>query len=59
MNKLTILLLILLLGACQNKTQLYNLRDNKQIGIDFSNDLAFDNDFNVYKYRNFNGEELL
>ena len=53
MNKLTILLLILLLGACQNKTQLYNLRDNKQIGIDFSNDLAFDNDFNVYKYRNF------
>lgn len=32
---------------------LFELKDNEAIGIDFSNDLSYTNDFNVYKYRNF------
>ena len=32
---------------------LFDLKDNTTIGIEFSNDLSYTNDFNVYKYRNF------
>ena len=32
---------------------LFELKDNNQIGIEFSNDLAYSDEFNVYKYRNF------
>ena len=40
--------------ACQAEQQtLFELLDNEQIGMSFSNDLSFTNDFNVYKYRNF------
>ena len=31
----------------------FELLDKSITGIDFSNDLSYDNDFNVYKYRNF------
>ena len=47
--------------ACQNERSadskpdgpLFSLKDNAAIGIDFSNDLSYTKDFNVYKYRNF------
>ena len=32
---------------------LFELKDNHKIGIEFSNDLAYSDEFNVYKYRNF------
>ncbi len=56
-----ILLLSLSLVACndnsntpeQNTNELFELRDNAAIGIEFSNDLTYNSDFNVYKYRNF------
>lgn len=52
---------LLSLLACQNERSadskpegpLFNLKDNTAIGIDFSNDLSYTKDFNVYKYRNF------
>lgn len=31
----------------------FSLLDNHKLGIEFSNDLTYTNDFNVYKYRNF------
>lgn len=44
----------ILFVACQAEQQtLFELLDNEQIGMSFSNDLSFTNDFNVYKYRNF------
>ena len=43
----------LFLISCQNNENLFELKDNNKIGISFSNHLGFDNDFNVYKYRNF------
>ncbi|MCK5443832.1 MAG: VCBS repeat-containing protein, partial [Maribacter sp.] len=33
--------------------KIFELLDESKTGIDFSNDLGFDNDFNVYKYRNY------
>ena len=42
-----------ILTSCQKNKNLFELKDNSKIGISFSNDLGFDNDFNVYKYRNF------
>ena len=40
--------------ACQAEQEtLFELLDNEQIGMSFSNDLSFTNDFNVYKYRNY------
>ncbi len=54
----TILLVavLLIMGSCGtevNEGPLFKLLDNKAIGIEFSNDLKYDKDFNVYKYRNF------
>ena len=40
-------------GSDSNEGPLFQLLDNKAIGIDFSNELKYDKDFNVYKYRNF------
>ena len=34
------------------KDPLFTLMDSSQTGIAFRNDLAFDKDFNIYKYRN-------
>ena len=31
----------------------FELKQNNLIGIDFTNNLKFSDDFNVYKYRNF------
>ena len=56
------IILLALLGsmfACTNDSlpvlegDLFELKDNEAIGIEFSNDLNYTQDFNVYKYRNF------
>ncbi len=56
-QKIIITLTVLLLMGCQSDNKqtdlLFNLLDESETGIDFSNNLQFDNDFNVYKYRNF------
>ena len=36
-----------------DKPKLFELQNLDSIGINFSNDLTFSNDFNVYKYRNY------
>lgn len=52
-----ILLSLLLDIQCNKKTEdsstLFELLDNKKIGIDFENKLTDTPEFNVYKYRNF------
>jgi enediyne biosynthesis protein E4 len=65
MNKIFIyvgLLFVISIGCKKDKPvqdnsvtgdDLFTLKDNKSIGIDFSNMLKYDKDFNVYKYRNF------
>ena len=53
MTNVRFIFLFLFLTSCQKNKNLFELKDNSKIGISFSNDLAFDNDFNVYKYRNF------
>lgn len=57
--------------ACQPQPEtLFRLVPAKESGIDFSNDLSYDQDFNIFKYRNFyngggvaladfNGDDLL
>jgi len=35
------------------QTKVFDLMDASQTGIDFANNLDYDNDFNVYRYRNF------
>lgn len=56
-SKLTIVLLLLFIVSCKKEeklaTKTFELLDESITGIDFSNDLTYDNDFNVYKYRNF------
>ncbi len=37
----------------EKKHQLFELLPAKETGMDFSNDLTYNNDFNVYKYRNY------
>ena len=50
-------LIILFLASCQNEIPTRQKRFKKltptETGIDFRNDLAFDNEFNIYTYRNF------
>ena len=53
MTNVRFIFLFLFLTSCQKNKNLFELKDNSKIGISFSNDLGFDNDFNVYKYRNF------
>ena len=51
--KIKIFLFVVLLSACSKKSDLHILMSNEETGLNFSNDLKFDDDFNVYKYRNF------
>ena len=53
MTNVRFIFLFLFLISCQENENLFELKENSKIGISFSNDLGFDNDFNVYKYRNF------
>lgn len=52
-----LLLIVMILVSCSEETltngQGFSKLSNKQSGIDFSNDLRFEDDFNIYKYRNF------
>lgn len=49
-----ILGLFFLLSCNTNQAPtLFQLQDLKSVGMEFSNDLTFSNDFNVYKYRNY------
>ena len=50
-NQFLIFILIVLIISCDSKT--FELKQNNLIGIDFTNNLKFSDDFNVYKYRNF------
>ncbi|HMQ48745.1 MAG TPA: VCBS repeat-containing protein [Saprospiraceae bacterium] len=62
-KRIALYLLLFALFGCKNSpspdaastpgSELFELKDNKAIGIDFSNDLTYTQDFNVYKYRNF------
>ena len=53
-NSIKIIVAVLLLNSCTSSEEtLFSLKNNKEIGIDFSNDLEFSNEFNVYTYRNF------
>jgi len=50
------LLSLLLICSCQeneSKPPLFQLLDNEDLGIDFINQLKYDRDFNVYRYRNY------
>jgi len=53
------LIVVLTLCACATDTPTeeialkFELKDNAQTGLVFSNELSYDKDFNVYKYRNF------
>lgn len=56
MKKLTFkyLLLTLIVSSCgKNEEKLFRLIDAAQSNIEFSNDLVFDKDFNIFKYRNY------
>ena len=56
-SKLTLILLLVTMASCKKEhkpnEKTFELLDKSITGIDFSNDLTYDNDFNVYKYRNF------
>tara|TARA_B110000003_G_scaffold267561_1_gene295942 strand:+ start:1685 stop:4966 length:3282 start_codon:yes stop_codon:yes gene_type:complete len=45
--------LILLTYSCNKSNTLFELKNNQNIGVNFSNNLEFSEDFNVYLYRNF------
>ncbi|MCC7245513.1 MAG: CRTAC1 family protein [Saprospiraceae bacterium] len=58
------LAVLAMLGACQNnqkntsadqsgQTPLFTLLPGSETGVTFRNDLHYDRDFNIYKYRNF------
>ena len=52
----TLYIVGLLLFSCAKKTEsnvLFEMMDANRTGISFRNDLTYDHDFNVYKYRNF------
>ncbi|MFK7812049.1 MAG: VCBS repeat-containing protein, partial [Maribacter sp.] len=53
-------LLVMVLTSCKQEKQedpvpqkIFELLDATETGISFSNDLDYDNEFNVYRYRNF------
>ncbi len=49
-NILSLVLILGLIGSCTpHQDTLFQLKHPVQIGMPFSNDLSFDNDFNVYK----------
>ena len=52
--KFQFLLLALVVSSCGKKEdKLFRLIDSAQSNIEFSNDLVFDKDFNIFKYRNY------
>ena len=57
MKKIVLYILVLVFAtSCSEEkleSPLFTLKDNHSIGLDFSNDLSYTNDFNVYKYRNY------
>ena len=56
MNKYWSFVLLIFLFSCQEqvkKSPLFQLLNNEEIGIDFINQLEYDREFNVYKYRNY------
>ena len=40
-------------GSSASQTKLFTLLPASETGIDFRNDLVYDRDFNIYRYRNF------
>ena len=54
-NKIYFFLFLILISACSKieEQKLFKLLDPQESGINFENNLPFDEDFNVYKYRNF------
>jgi hypothetical protein len=50
-NQFLVFVLGILIISCDSK--IFELKDNNLIGVNFSNNLKFNDDFNVYKYRNF------
>ena len=44
---------LVFLFSCENSNPLFELKNNEEIGVTFSNNLKFDQNFNVYLYRNF------
>ncbi len=58
-KRIVILVALSVLLACNDTGEppaegdLFELKDNQAIGIEFSNSLTYSSDFNVYKYRNF------
>ena len=55
-NKFPFLLLglgLLFIGCTPTEKSLFEQMNPNKIGIDFSNDLTYTDDFNVYQYRNF------
>ena len=51
---LTMLSLVMVVSSCKEKTNtLFEIQDNRSIGMAFENTLEFSNEFNVYTYRNF------
>ena len=56
-QKIFFFLTLIILIGCQSENKqidsVFRLLEESETGIDFSNSLEFNNDFNVYKYRNF------
>lgn len=53
MKKLGALLIFITLLSCNQKNTLFKTMPASHTNIDFENTLAYTNDFNIYKYRNF------
>ena len=56
-NRFFTILILIVITSCREEvkqvSEIFKLLDESKTGIDFSNNLTYDNDFNVYKYRNF------
>jgi len=56
-SRILIVLLVILSISCvsekKESQKIFELLEESQTGIDFSNNLTYTDDFNVYKYRNF------
>ena len=53
MKKLGALLIFITLLSCNQKNTLFKTMPASYTNIDFENTIAYTNDFNIYKYRNF------
>ena len=57
-NTFLVLIFFIIFISCVNKKEdkLFSKLSNRESGIYFSNDLSYDDDFNIFTYRNyFNG----